>query len=171
MSVLWSWCNEILILLRQNLHDPWWGLYRQAWLDACQDGWQAIRSWSWVVGLTIRPLWIVLRFILQLGSQIGVLLSRYLGYGIYVSIQEGSRHMLWSARRIVQWQSSLSVYQVKLELLLITTIFLLWMLRRHIEQRGYVRRVRTWYLDRKRFVVQVSHVLHPSLIAVLGRQL
>lgn len=132
--------------------------YWHALVDAGKNVWMAVQSLKALSVLTFRPL-VLLGWLLS--QQVFVVLKflfRHLFQGLYVSSLKGIQQTKWACHQFVVWQYSLTSNQIQMEVGMVTVLVILYLLRRHIQEKEYVQRVSRWYHVKQRRIMKVSVV-------------
>ena len=144
--------NDFLEYLQLPSRSEYW----QALQHAGKDAWIAAQSLNQLSLLTFRPFLLLLWLLSQKLYLVAKFLFRHLFQGLYISFLKGIEQSKWLSKRLVAWQYSLTPNQLKIEVGIVVLGIVLVLLRRHIQQQGYVQRVTRWYRVKQRRVVKVS---------------
>lgn len=149
--------TQLLVYLQLPSRSEYW----LALQTASSDTLVAVKSANNLTYLTFRPLLLLLWLVSQKLYIVAKFLFRHLFQGLYISTLKGIQQLQWLTKRAVTWQTSLNATQLKMEAGVIVLAVSLYLLRRYIQQQGYVQRVQKWYRIKERRAVKVwkSHCI------------
>lgn len=157
--------HDFLVYLDLPSTSLYWKSCRTAYADV-----RVATMSVWNLGyLTLKPLVLILWLFLQYLWRLLQFLSKHLFHHAYESAKKGAVQLKWAIQEFWKWQSARSNAEIAVELAVIVALIGLYALRRYIEQRKYVQRLKSWYRRKKRIVKEVSTVVSRLCVSVCDK--